>query len=292
MIQGYYLGCPSWGLKDWVGTLYRRGTRPGAFLGEYAKVFNAVEGNTTFYGVPSAATVERWREATSPEFRFCFKVPQSVTHRQGLVSAEAETEDFLERLTPLGERLGPFMIQLPPWFGPDRLDVLDRFLKGLPGGLDFAVELRHPGFYGEEEIRRVDAVLAERGAGRIVLDTRPLRSGDPAHPDAANCRKSDLPIYPPSPRRTPFASPVLRFISHPDDETNDPWIELWSAQIRDWIDTGWRPYVFVHCPNDLHSPRIARRFHVGLRASVEVGEMPAWPGEGEEEKGEAQMSLW
>ena len=290
MITGYFLGCPSWGLKDWVGNLYRRGTRPGAFLDEYARVFNAVEGNTTFYGVPKAASVKRWCEATPPGFRFCFKIPQSVTHRQALTGAEAETEAFLERMAPLGERLGPFMVQLPPWFGPERLEALDRFLRGLPGGLDFAVELRHPRFYGDEPLRRLDDLLAERGVGRVVLDTRPLRGGDPSHPDAAGCDKPDLPIRPPTPRTTSFASPILRFISHPDDRTNDAWIELWSAQLRDWIDAGWRPYVFVHCPNDLHAPRIARRLHQRLETLAEVGTMPPWPGETDTEA--PQLSLW
>lgn len=162
-IEGYYLGCPMWGFQGWVGSRYRRGTRARDFLAEYAAVFNAVEGNTTFYSVPSPETMARWREATPASFRFCFKLPQTVTHRFGLVGAGEETAAFLRRMAPLGEGLGPFMIQLPPAFGPDRLAVLDRFLRSLPGDLIFAVELRHRSFYVSETLREVDDLLAERG---------------------------------------------------------------------------------------------------------------------------------
>ena len=66
-IQGYYLGCPMWGFKGWTGSLYRRETPPREYLGEYAAVFNAVEGNTTFYSLPSSESVARWADVTPPD---------------------------------------------------------------------------------------------------------------------------------------------------------------------------------------------------------------------------------
>src|SRR2546430_1823836 len=52
-IRGYYLGCPGWGVKSWVGRLFPTSTRPTEFLERYARVFNTVEGNTTFYALPT-----------------------------------------------------------------------------------------------------------------------------------------------------------------------------------------------------------------------------------------------
>ncbi len=287
-IQGYYLGCPMWGFKGWAGNLYRRGARPRDFLAQYASVFNTVEGNSTFYSLPPPATVERWRDAVPATFRFCFKLPRTITHERGLAGAGAETAELFRRMAPLGQRLGPFMIQLPPSFGPDRMAVLEAFLRALPRDFHYAVELRHRGFYASDASeRRLDEILVEHRCERIVLDTRSLRSGDPRHPDllAARHGKPNLPATPVALGRRP----LLRFISHPDAAVNLPWLERWCRHLGRWIRQGRRPYVMVHCPNDLHSPPLARRLHALLAPHLEVGEMPPWPGEEEPEKG--QLSL-
>ena len=59
-IRGYYLGCPGWGVKTWVGRLFPSSTRPTEFLERYARVFNTVEGNTTFYALPAAEIRRRF----------------------------------------------------------------------------------------------------------------------------------------------------------------------------------------------------------------------------------------
>jgi uncharacterized protein DUF72 len=64
-IHGYYLGCPGWGVPTWVGRLFPTATRPSEFVERYARVFNAVEGNTTFYALPRRDVVERWRDQVS-----------------------------------------------------------------------------------------------------------------------------------------------------------------------------------------------------------------------------------
>jgi uncharacterized protein YecE (DUF72 family) len=56
---GYYLGLPAWGFPGWSGTYFPRPAGSESALGHYARVFNTVEGNTTFYRVPDAPTVAR-----------------------------------------------------------------------------------------------------------------------------------------------------------------------------------------------------------------------------------------
>ncbi len=288
----YYLGCPAWGFKGWVGNLYRRDARPRDYLGQYATVFNTVEGNTTFYSTPPPGHVSRWREQVPASFRFCFKLPQTITHQYGLVDAGAETAAFLERMAPMDERLGPFMIQLPPSFGPDRLDVLDAFLRSLPSDLHYAVELRHPAFFQGEPFERANELLTERGADRVVMDTRGLRAGDstgvPAdHPDlvAARQRKPNLPVQ----ALALGHHPLVRFVGHPDERVNLPFLRRWARHLVRWIRQDRRPYVMVHTPGDVEAPQLARRLHELISEHLEVGEMPAWPGEEERDKG--QLSL-
>ena len=115
-IRGYHLGCPGWGVKTWVGRLFPTGTRPTEFLERYARVFNTVEGNTTFYALPAPDIVERWRDQVPAEFRFCFKFPREVSHDKLLIDCAAEVETFLARVAPLGAKLGTLFLQLPPRF--------------------------------------------------------------------------------------------------------------------------------------------------------------------------------
>ena len=69
----YYLGCGSWANRDWVGRLFSPQARPADFLRQYSAAFSAVEGNTTFHGLPTRATASRWKAETPEGFRFCFK---------------------------------------------------------------------------------------------------------------------------------------------------------------------------------------------------------------------------
>ncbi|MCB1809466.1 MAG: DUF72 domain-containing protein, partial [Candidatus Competibacteraceae bacterium] len=98
--MNYYLGCPLWSNPAWVGGLFKRGARPQEFLTQYAEVFSTVEGNTTFYALPRAETVLRWREATPDHFRFCCKFPRTISHDASLRHVNRETVDFLDRLSP------------------------------------------------------------------------------------------------------------------------------------------------------------------------------------------------
>lgn len=286
-IHAYHLGMPLWGFKDWVGSLYRPGSRPAEFLRQYASVFNAVEGNTTFYSLPSAETVARWREATPASFRFAFKLPREITHDRALDGAGRATADFLHAIAPLEERVGPLMIQLPATFGPSLLGRLDAYLARLPDAFRYAVELRHPAFCSGEGELRVNAVLTERGIDRVIMDTRPMRSGDPGHPDVATAAhaKPDLPVHAVVTAGTPF----VRLVGHPDPDVNVPWMERWSERVARWIDEGSRPYFFVHVPNNVHAPGLARRFHELLARRADVGRLPPFPGESEDAGGQLKL---
>ncbi|MEM6796369.1 MAG: DUF72 domain-containing protein [Acidobacteriota bacterium] len=275
----YRLGLPFWGLQGWVGSLYPKGSKPRDFLRHYASVFSTVEGNTTFYSLPSEATVERWCEATPESFRFCLKLPKILTHEKRLLRVEAELEHFLGRVEPLGPRLGPFIVQLPPSFGPDLLPRLDAFLTVAPSRFRYAVELRQSAFYLPPLAREVDAMLRHYGCDRCVIDTRALREGDPSHPDvqAALHKKPDLPAY----EVAIGEEPIVRLICHPDFSVSEPWLERWSRRFAEWMRQGKRPHVCVHLPDNVAVPKLARRCHEILSAELggDLPALPEFPGE-------------
>ncbi|MEM9384659.1 MAG: DUF72 domain-containing protein [Pseudomonadota bacterium] len=282
-ILPYGLGCPLWALADWEGGLYRAGSTPGDYLRQYASVFNAVEGNTTFYATPSASTVARWLAQVPTHFRFCFKFPRSVTHDARLRACEPAVRAFIDRLRPLRGQMGPLMVQLPASFGPGSLEVLFEFVQGLPEDFSYAVELRQRRFFDDELLAdEVDEQLQALGVERIILDSRPMRSGDGNHPDvlAAAHAKPNLPVRPIALTQTP----IVRFIAHPDPTVTRPWLTHWARIVRDWLGAGKRPLMFMHCPNNAHSPTFARMFHDALVAvsdenSADVGTLAPWPGE-------------
>lgn len=291
-IERYHLGAPLWGAKVWQGTLFSADARPADFLAQYARVFNTVEGNTTFYRAPSIETSARWAAAVPDGFRFCFKLGRDITHERGLVGVEARVERFVEGLAPLAGRLGPLFVQLPATFGADRMGVLAAFLDlladRLPGDVARVVEVRHPVFFtGGAAEQALDAMLAERGVDRAVMDTRPLRAAPPpldTPTRQAQARKPDLPVRPIGLARHPF----VRYVAHPDEAANGPWLAAWAEVVAAWVAEGRAPYVFIHSPGDVIVPALARRFHRMVRArGAPVGELPPWPGEA----GPPQLSL-
>jgi uncharacterized protein YecE (DUF72 family) len=161
-----YLGTQGWSYKDWVGPFYPPGSRASDFLQLYSEVFDAVELDTTFYGVPRTGLVEAWNAATPDHFQFTAKLPRSITHDRHLVGAEDDLYDFVRAMEPLGQKLGPLLIQLPPDFTVDEEDALRRFLAILPSGFRFAAEFRHRSWVKDETLD----LLREHGVGWTSID--------------------------------------------------------------------------------------------------------------------------
>ena len=269
----YYLGCPSWSEPAWRGSLYPPGSQSRDFLPLYAQVFNAVEGNTTFYAQPSADTVARWAECMPAHFRFCAKLPREISHGGDLREQLSAAEGFRRLLAPLGARVAPFWLQLPASFGPQRLAELHTFLEPWSAG-ELAVEVRHPAFFakGEEE-RALNRLLHERGIERICLDSRALFSCTSTAPAVlhAQAKKPRLPTRP-----TAFSqAPQLRFIGHPELLANDPFMLPWLAKVAAWIEEGRTPYVFLHTSDNRLAAQLGKRFHQQLMALLPG--LPALP---------------
>lgn len=251
-----------WAHQPWVGR-FLSPQRRGRELEEYATWCNSVEGNTTFYAEPSEATIARWAEQAPADFRFAFKLPRSITHEHRLVGADSLIASFLRRIEPLEQRIGPVQIQLPPSFAPTSIVTLEHTLRSLPREFSWAVEFRHAGFFDGLAADRVDSILGELGIGRVVLDTRPLYSSPPRSDASLDERRTKprLPIRP----GPPSAHPIVRVIGADDRGVTLDGLTTWSDQMLSWLDEGREPYLFVHQPENLDSPALARETfdHIG-----------------------------
>lgn len=271
-----YVGCPMWGLKAWVGSLFPPGTRPTEFMSAYSRQMNTVEGNTTFYALPDLDTVRRWRDQTPEGFRFCLKVPQAISHHKRLIACEAETEAFVRCLEALGDRCGPAFLQLPPTFNAERLRDLDRWLARWQSAFQLAVEPRHPDLFGRYETE-FDALLRRYNVARCIFDTAPLFSAPPDSPAVATAqsRKPRVPT-----RRTRTAAfTFIRYVGHPDLAANTRWLMPWVQSVREWLGAGRDVYFFCHHPDDALAPQLVSQF----RALLGEATTPPAP---------AQLSLW
>jgi uncharacterized protein YecE (DUF72 family) len=145
-----HLGTQGFSPADWVGTFYPSHFTPNEFLPFYARVFETVEINSTFYAIPSMSTVRSWASRTPPHFFFACKMPQEITHDQQLKGVEERLNTFLGRMRDLGEKLGPVVIQFPRSFTRRSEDSLRSFLPLLPPDVRFVAELRSDSWNDED----------------------------------------------------------------------------------------------------------------------------------------------
>ncbi len=250
----FYLGCAVWSYKGWVGSFYPPKSKSSDFLRLYSQSFTTVEGNTTFYAVPSPEKVERWVQETAPGFQFCPKFPQTVTHQGLLQPAIASALDFIERMRGLGDRLGVIFAQLPPSYSPTYLEDLREFLQAIQDNdISIALEVRHLDWYKEPYSHQLNQLLTRLGIGRVLLDTRPIYNSPDDPQLNSQRRKPKLPLQPIVTAN--FA--LVRFISNPQQQYNESCLQEWICHISNWLDNGQKIYFFVHCPQEEHSPRTA-----------------------------------
>lgn len=159
------LGTQGWSYDDWKGVFYPPGSKQEDRLPFYAEVFDTVELDTTFYHAPRATIARSWERHTPAHFRFAAKVPRAITHDALLRGTGEALTAFARAMEPLGEKLGPVLVQLPAEFvqtDETRRD-LDGFLAAAPAGLRVAVEFRHASWHDEpvrEILHRHGATLA------------------------------------------------------------------------------------------------------------------------------------
>lgn len=267
--DSYRLGLPAWAFPGWRGRYWEARPTP---LADYVRYFGTVEGNTTFYRIPDAKTVAGWRQTVQgTDFEFCFKLPRSVTHER--TPAIDDLDAFLRVIEPLGEHIGPLLVQFPASVGPVEMATMETVLARLSRQHRYALEVRHPLFFARPEL--LEPLLAEYACGRVMMDSRPIYRGDRSHPEVQQAlhEKPDVPVL-----DTVYnALAFVRLVLHPDAAGNRQYLAEWSRRSADYLRAGHRVYMMIHCPNNLHCPTYARDFHERLGREAGMAALPALP---------------
>jgi uncharacterized protein YecE (DUF72 family) len=227
-----FVGTSGFSYKEWRGTFYPEALPDRKMLEFYGSKLPTVEINNTFYRMPRGELLRGWCEQVPPEFRFVLKASQKITHIGKLADLDSLAY-FLKTSEELGERRGPILFQLPPFFRKD-LPRLEGFLGALSSGVEAAFEFRHASWFEPDCYE----ILERYGAA--------LCGGDVDDDDKS----------PPLVKTAGYGYLRLRKLAYSDDD-----IRAWAGRIA---DQGW-DRVFVFFKHEESGPALAEQLIAELK---------------------------
>ncbi len=236
----FYVGCAKWGRKDWVGKIYPPKTKEADFLVHYAKHFNCIELNATFYRMPTKNQIQSWKSKVGKGFKFCPKFVDKITHIKRLTETKELVDIFLEAIYEFKENLGPLFLMPHPQMGPKSLEVQQAFIESLPKDVELFVEQRHKEWFSNTEaFDSLFNVLEKQKAGTIITDSSGRR-------DCVHMRLSTPEVF-------------IRFVGNGLHQTDYTRIDDWVQRMKSWSDQGINTiYFFMHQHEELHSPELCK----------------------------------
>lgn len=172
MVARLYIGTSGYQYDHWRGVFYPAKLPRSQWLNFYARHFQTVEINNTFYRLPAPPVFDAWRTAAPAGFTYALKFSRYGSHRKKLKDPRQPVRLFMDRARRLGPRLGPILVQLPPHWGVNR-ERLDAFLHVTSRHVRWAFEFRDPSWLCPP----IFEVLARHGAALCWHDMLP------DHPD-------------------------------------------------------------------------------------------------------------
>ncbi len=222
------IGLTGWGDHD---LLYGERVRAGDKLAFYAKHFNVVEIDSTFYAIQSQEVCRKWAEATPGNFRFVVKAYKGLTgheQRQGQPATEGESQHFEQRMASFLESIEPIvqsgkllavLFQYPPWFDCTREHVNElRMTKRLVGNIPAALEFRHNSWFSEEYAPRTLQFMQSEKWIHSICD---------------------------EPQAEPFCIPTVLEVTHPQVTV----VRMHGRNITGWINkegVNWREVRYLY----------------------------------------------
>jgi uncharacterized protein YecE (DUF72 family) len=159
------IGTSGWHYGHWERLYYPEKLPKSKWFEYYARDFDTVEINNTFYQLPKQETFKNWHKQSPANFLYAVKANRFITHIKRLKDAEETLPRFFERAELLKENLGPILYQLPPGFHKD-LDRLRDFLQVLPKNRTAVFEFRHESWFSQDTY----GLLDEFGVGFCIHD--------------------------------------------------------------------------------------------------------------------------
>jgi len=221
------IGTSGWHYDHWKELFYPSELPKSRWFEYYAKDFDTVEINNTFYQLPKQETFKNWYKQAPKNFLFTVKANRYITHIKRLKDPEESLERFFEGVRLLKGNLGPVLYQLPPNFHKD-LDRLGTFIKFLPKDRIAVFELRHESWFSEDTYQ----LLSEFNAAFCIHDMPGMKVPRVVTSDVIYVR---------------FHGPTGKY---PGNYSTSA-LKSWAQWIKDNIE-GIRS-VYVYFNNDIHA---------------------------------------
>lgn len=151
----WHIGCSGFHYKEWKERFYPKGLPQRLWFEHYAKHFNTLELNVTFYRFPTLQSLTSWYQKAPDGFTFSAKVPRTVTHYGKFVNTQVIIDDFYAVLQEgLKEKLGCVLFQLPPqWTYSD--ERLEQMLAQMDFSFRNVIEFRHESWWRPDVMQRM-----------------------------------------------------------------------------------------------------------------------------------------
>jgi uncharacterized protein YecE (DUF72 family) len=248
------VGISGWTYAPWRGVFYPKGLPHRAELEYASSKLDSIEINGSFYALQKPTSYRHWAESTPDRFVFAVKGGRYITHILRLRNTRTALANFFASgVLALGDKLGPFLWQLPPNLPLDP-ESLDAFLALLPAT---AAEART---LAAETTLEEDRTELTSGGDRVLrhaVEARHASFADPAFARIARDHGVAVVLA-----DTAGRYPVLREVTadfvyvrlHGDEELyasgyTDEALDRWAAELRGRLDTGFD--VFAYFDNDM-----------------------------------------
>ncbi len=263
---------PNW----WNGVFFPSDLPQKKWLEFYAEHFDTVELNVSFYRLPKKEVFEGWYKRTPKQFSFAVKGSRFITHIKELKDCREPLSLLLDHASPLKEKLGVMLWQLPPRlrFQDQRLEEFCVLLSTLPRskGLRHAFEFRNESWFCDDAFRILEefnfACCLAHGSGLPFMETlthaigRGLASKDGAKKGASGPTGRSRPELNIEGKSWPLEKKVrqvttdfayLRFHGGEllyGSNYSDSELKQWATKIQDWRTK--KKTVFVYFNNDAY----------------------------------------
>jgi len=247
-----YVGCTAWNIKEWKGQVYPGKAKPPQFLFYYGEQFNCIELNSFYYRIPDKETILTWCQSVPDDFRFCPKLPQTISHRESLGVESGQVDKCKEALKLFGHKIGTSFLQLPKSFENSQFDELKTFIETFGSEYRLCVEFRHESWFSDAEFfASVVEFLKSHETGLVITDVAGRR--DVCHMAITNkfCH--------------------IRFVGNDLDGTDYHRIHLWLSRMIEWFNKGMEEiFFFIHEPDNTNAPVLCAYLIEQLSSQPEI----------------------
>lgn len=232
-----HVGTSGWSYDHWQGRFYPPGLAANQRLAYYQEHFRTVEINSSFYSLPSAASLRHWYDSVADDFIFSVKASRYITHMKKLRDPRKTLKMLMSRVQVLHHKLGPILFQLPPRWHIN-VERLAAFLKMLPREHRYAVEFRDPSWFSPQ----IYELLAESSVAFCIFDLDRKLSPLQVTTDFVYIR---------------LHGPLGPYQGRYDDRT----LKRWAAAIKQWREQGREVYCYFDNDEAAYAVRDASRLH-------------------------------